>query len=420
MRVIRFLLRWTWWACLLAILFFNLRLYSPTPLAPNQGVLPNEILAQLNANRVAIDAGAPESMQHFFPEGFFFCHALHGLTWVEVALRDSNLRDQAVVESKLAMAAISSRDGTAPFPDSLPPNHGMFYSAWRADLQAGIVLLTEGKDTGELNELRDQCDAIDSALQNSPTPFLASYLGSVWPCDSFPAIHALVIYDHVTQENRYGETVRKWLIDVRDRLDPSTGLVSHTASLPAGRQVRVARATSQVIILRFLADIDAVFASQQYETFRDSFFTTFAGIPCVLEYPPGVDGKGDVDSGPLIFGRSPSGTVLMIAVAQIYGDQECADAVAQAGETVGLPWTTDNRKQYVGGVLPVGDIIVAYSHVARPWITTPQRISGPSHPPSRFWRWKVHAASILFLTPSLLTYLRQRKLNRRALESQAG
>lgn len=150
----------------------------------------------------------------------------------------------------------------------------------------------------------------------------------------------------ITKEGRYSETITKWLTAARERLDPKTGLLPHTASLPDGRRVGVTRATSQGIILRLLPDIDPEFAKAQYELFRTRFLTTFAGAPCVLEYPSGVSGSGDVDSGPLIFGRSLSGTVMMIAVAQIDGDQSLANAITQAGETVGLPWTSSGQKNY--------------------------------------------------------------------------
>jgi len=158
-----------------------------------------------------------------------------------------------------------------------------------------------------------------------------------------PAIHALSAYDRVMGEHRYRDTISTWLEDARERVDPETGLLPHTAELPDGRNVGIARATSQMIMLRLLPDIDPIFARQQYEVFRSRYLTTFLGAPCLLEYPSGISGTGDVDSGPLIFGRSLSATVLMMGVAQIYGDQQLADAIAQSGEAVGLPWTSQQK-----------------------------------------------------------------------------
>jgi len=210
------------------------------------------------------------------------------------------------------------------------------------------------------------------------------------------------------KEDRYGEVVAAWLKDTRERLDPETGLIPHTAGLPAGQDVGVARATSQMIMLRLLPDIDPAFAKQQYETFRKRHLTTFLGAPCLLEYPYGISGSGDVDSGPLIFGRSLSATVLMMGVAQIYGDQSMANAIAQTGEAIGVPWTSQGKKRYAGGVLPIGDMMVAYAHVARPWISKREHFPEAEYLVTRWWRWPIHAFSmVMFLLVALFFWRRR-------------
>ena len=196
-------------------------------------------------------------MQQLFPEGAYFCYALHGLTWVEAALRDPSLTPQAIAEAEYALAQLDSDECKSPFPPELPPEHGMFYCAWKAHLQAGLVLLQQGQDPLSLASLQTQCDSIVAALSEAESPFLASYRGCVWPCDTVPAIHALKTYGHVTQENRYQDVIAKWLDDVADRLDPETGLISHTANVSDGQSSGGARATSQVIILRMMPDIDS-------------------------------------------------------------------------------------------------------------------------------------------------------------------
>jgi hypothetical protein len=51
------------------VVFFNLRLYSSSPLAETKDDVPPMLLAQLAANRAALDAGSPSQMQTLFPEG---------------------------------------------------------------------------------------------------------------------------------------------------------------------------------------------------------------------------------------------------------------------------------------------------------------------------------------------------------------
>jgi hypothetical protein len=398
-RMIRRAFLGVWSLLIVAMVFFNARLYSPSPLAQTQDQAPPELIAQLAANRVALDAGAPTRMQKLFPEGYYFSYLFHGLTWVELGMRDESYAKQAITEATWCLAYLESPEAKAPFPAQLPPDHGMFYSAWKCSLRAGIVVLQQGRDPEQAEALRQECDAIVAALNESESPFPPSYKNSIWPCDTVPAIHALSAYDHVFNENRYTEFVTSWLEQARRLLDSDTGLLPHTANKPVSRDGWIPRATSQVIMLRLLPDIDAAFARLQYIQFRKRFLTTFFGVPCVLEYPSGTSGPSDVDSGPLIFGKSLSATVFAMGVAQVYGDQSLANAIAQADETVGLPWTSNGRKRYMLGALPIGDIMVAYAQVARPWFAENEHRPSTAYHVGRFWRCWIHMLSLIVFSP---------------------
>lgn len=406
-RVVSWIAKSIWIICIAVVLFFNLRLYAPSPLAPSNQQVPPDVVYQLNASRKALENGAATEMQKLFPEGYFFCYALYGLTWIETAIREPDYAAQAIIEAKWAMSRLESNEGRRPYPADLPPHHGMFYSSWRAHLQAGIVAVQNGQNSPDLQMLQRDCDQISAALKSSPTPFLESYHGHAWPCDTFPGIHAMATYDRLTGNPRYQATIDNWLAAVKDRLDAKTGMIPHKAGLPDGRSNSVARATSQVLMLRFLPDIDPEFAREQYAKLEDQFVTTFIGMPSVLEYPHGVAGIGDVDSGELIFGNSLSATVFMIGLAQIYGDQPRADAIAIAGETVGIPWTTGDEKRYVAGLLPIGDIMVTYSQNARIWTDSTKHHRQNSAPLSRWWRAGVHLLSCLIFLPAIFLLRRR-------------
>jgi len=388
-----------WIIAAAVVLFFNVRLYTSTPLVDDANRVPAALLGQLNSNRIALNSEAASQMQQLFPEGHYFSYLFHGLTWIELAMRNPKYSAEAIEQAEWCLTHLESKQGRAPFPKSLPPNHGMFYSAWKCHLRAGIATVGEAKDIAQMQRLREECDALSDAMKQSTTPFLLSYTASAWPCDSVPGIHALSTYDRLTGKSRYQQVITQWLSAATRRFDPETGLLPHTANGRTGTDVSVARATSQVIMLRLLPDIVANLAKNQYGLFRDRFFTTFVGAPCVLEYPSGISGAGDIDSGPLIFGLSLSATVLLMGVAQIYGDINFANAIGQAGETVGLPWTSADQKSYFAGILPIGDIMVAYAHVARPWFSTEQHHPEYPYPIATNWRWKTHCLSLLILLP---------------------
>ena len=98
---------------------------------------------------------------------------------------------------------------------------------------------------------------------------------------------------------------------------------------------------------------------------------------------------------------------MMIGVAQVYGDQSLADAIARAGEAVGMPWTSGGQKRYLGGILPIGDMIVAYAQVARPWFSKREHYPDKTYRVAATWRWPIHAWSLIVFLPALLAFRRR-------------
>ncbi len=406
------LIRCAWLTALLLLLIFNARLYLPSPLAATDDSLPVNMLKQLAASEAAIENGAAQSMQQIFPEGYVLTHLFHGLSWIEVGLQNETHRNVALKNAIAAFAEVDSDASRAGFPAHLPPDHGMFYSAWRAHLLAGIVLLEKGKDPQHFDRLKSQCDRLREFISKSSTPFPASYRGMAWPCDTFPAIHAMVIYDAVAETDRYAGAVRDWLVRAKIGIDQDTKLWAHTTDVTTGRPTSTARATSQSIILRMLPDIAPEMAAEQYGEFRKRFHCTTLGLPSVREFPPGVRGGfGDVDSGPLFFGRSFSATVMSIGLARIFGDTDWATATAKCGEAIAIPYESNGKRHYAFGVLPIGEQMVAYSYNARPWLTTfakgkvqAAQTAHLTHSP--YWRYKLH---LLTLVLCVATWYRFRK-----------
>jgi hypothetical protein len=130
-----------------------------------------------------------------------------------------------------------------------------------------------------------------------------------------------------------------------------------------------ARGTSQTLIHRFLLEIDPGFARSQYEVFREKFVTGLG--PAVREFPEGVDGSGDVDSGPLVLGVSLSATTVGLGAARVQHDP-LAGVLAREGDLLGVPVTGLHTKRYALGLVPIGDAFLVWSATARPFATSEQ------------------------------------------------
>lgn len=361
---------------------------------------------QLAYLRSALDAGEATAAQKQFPEGAFFSYALYGLTWVNLGPSA-----EAVRESQWALQQLDTAAVRATFDASLTPAYGVFYAGWVNWLRGGVLSLQPpaSRPAAELERYERDSVALGDAFDASATPFLAAYPGQAWPVDSVVAIASLALYDKV-RTPRFAPTVTRWVAGAAARVDAATGLLPHTADVDTGTGTSGARGTSQSIINRFLPEIDPVFSSAQYERYRSLFLSAPLGIgPAVREYPKGVDGPADVDSGPLPLGISLSATVVTVGAAKVHGDESLADGIAQFGDLAGLPLDTFSSRRYALGVLPVGDAFLAWSKSARPLVATAP--TAPERMISRWWRLPLLT---LFLAVGAAPWLARAAWRRRA------
>jgi hypothetical protein len=368
------------------------RLVLPRP-DPTSGAVK-----QLAFLRSAIDDGADHKAQQLFPEGYFFLNALYGLAWVQVGLASGPHSQDALRESRWALGRLDSADGTAPFDSALQPRYGVFHAGWTNWLRGGVLALQPAsRDPSEVELFSRRSAELAAAFNAATTPYLQAYPDQAWPVDSTVAIASLRLHDHLLTP-RYQSTVSRWLRSVQARLDPATGLMPHQVAVD-GSMLSGARATSQSMIQRFLVEIDPGFARSQYELFRERYVGHPLGLgPAVREYPVGVDGPGDVDSGPLVLGISLSATAVTLGAARVHHDS-LADALASEGDLVGIPVSGLHSKRYAFGVLPIADAFLVWSATARPWVASPQ----PAFETGVGWWWRLPWL-LLLLLPSLVLW----------------
>ena len=144
-------------------------------------------------------------------------------------------------------------------------------------------------------------------------------------------------------------------------VDPDTGVFVFG---PGARAE--ARGSGAALTAMMLEYVDEPLAAAQGKAlakrFGDRAFWLFGAI---CEHPD-CSGGGDVDSGPLVRGASPSATDFALALAKRGGDEaELADFLATA-EWAGLGFSWNGRRRYVLSPL-VGDAVVLAAMSARAW-----------------------------------------------------
>ncbi len=348
-------------AVTLACLIGAARLLWPQPGLDEQ---PGSTQRQLAFVRDSLDEGSDTAAQQLFPEGYVFSNALYGLAWVQAAHTDPGLREKALRESRWALARVESEEGRAVFSPRLQPAYGVFWAGWTNWLR-GAILSLDSTDIAEVQRFSTHSTELAQAFSTAETPFLQAYQGQAWPVDSTVAMASLRLHDKLFGA-KYTAVIERWLDQAKTRLDPATGLLPHQVAPVDGSMMTGARATSQTAIHRFLPEIDPTFAKSQYSLYREQFVAYPGGFgPALREYPKGIDGSGDVDSGPLIAGISLSATVVAQGAARVNGDRDLATAIGSEGELLGLPIGLPGSKRYAFGLMPIGDAFVVWSSTAR-------------------------------------------------------
>lgn len=317
-------------------------------------------VAQLAHLRPELETRA-NAMQQLFPEGRVFTLALYGLAWVDIGrgAPDAPTRARALAEARRALALAEAPASRVGYGEASGLPHGIFYEGWTAHLRAGTLHLS-GQRAAEDATFRASCERLDAAFRRNG-PFLDTYPGMAWPADN--AVGAAVLRSCGTLlDPRYTAAAQAWLREALEHADPATGLLPHDAGWPDPRGESVA------LMIRFVNEIDPAVAAAQYAGMERTFATRLLGVlPAVREFPRGVDGEGDIDSGPVILGVSAPASVVGIAAARVTGHQQAAADLRATPEVLGIPLQWGGERSYAFGALAVGDAFLAWSSVVRPW-----------------------------------------------------
>lgn len=345
-------------------------------------------------------------MQGLFPEGEYFTRVLTGLAEAQVATQlgaDPRSADY-LARARTRLAAIETAQSLAVFGKGMVPDHGIFAAGWSLALAVAIARASDSD--ADRAVVRERAETVHSALGQADSPFPASYPGQFWPCDSVVAAGALA-----EAISLLGLPWRTDLADWRRRAlaaaDTDTGLLPHQVDRQA-HALTGPRGSSQAVIQTFWPAVDDVVGvkDDQWQRFSSHFVTSKAGLAGILEYPSGVSGAGDVDSGPLIFGVSLSASAVGLAAARANGDGDLAGRLTRQVELIGVPvgWHTT---RYLFGVLPVADAFIAWARTVPASDAALNTGSGRS---AWFLVWAV--PSMLLLAASLALWPRTRKTGR--------
>jgi hypothetical protein len=177
---------------ILLIVYINGCLYySPSK---NVESVNLDVLSQLKYLKFQLhEKHAATEMQGLFPEGFVFTTALYGLAWADFAEnlnKKSPLFQEAIDEIKWSIEQVQSEVGKANFDPNLPLKYGAYYTGWATYLM-GKYLVLNPNDGIIAHIFNENCQYIKSAILDTKSPYLESYIGLAWPADNIMCLASL-------------------------------------------------------------------------------------------------------------------------------------------------------------------------------------------------------------------------------------
>lgn len=275
---------------MLAIVFINARLHY----TPEKG----DIDESVKLLKEQIERGADVEMQKIYPEGYVFMNALYTLSNGGIDAGEINK----------SIAKINSPDAKSTFNGDLPLPYGAFYNGWSSYV-SGSELDPDNRE--EVDRFIDQCSLISAALSKETFP--ESYHGGRWPADATICVASLALHDKIFQP-KYQAVIARWVSEVKGKLD-KRGMIPHSPNQDA-------RGSSMALMLVFLKDIDQKFAEEQFDLFKEHFMDTRFGLTGIREYPKGVNGTNDIDSGPVVMHFGAAATIVGMQTLSLYDEPE--------------------------------------------------------------------------------------------------
>jgi hypothetical protein len=212
------------------------------------------------------------------------------------------------------------------------------------------------------------CSTLEWRMKKSPSLNLLTYpYEAVYVPDMLVTIVALSNYTNQC-DDRYRATVNEWLDKAKKEwTDKETGLLNSFLKYN-GIQLSAPVGSYSALICYYLTFVDDNFARVQYELLKKHFMQHLP-ITGIREYYDHSCWFGmSIDSGPILFNLSPSGTGFAIGPATYFGDTDFRRSLLKTGEIAGFTVRGRNTNHYLlADFAIVGEAIILAMRTSVPW-----------------------------------------------------
>lgn len=280
-------------------------------------------------------------------------------------LRDRpELRDSLLPPMRVAARAMLTDEalafGAARWGErglhSLDSEAGHAYLGYAA-LALGMLRQVDNEMDPGLLATHDQLiSALARRLDAAPFGMIETYPGVTFPADVASVVGAIGLYDRVTGADHQA-LLHPWSSTLRARYQGEDGLIAQTVDPERGVPTSDARGSGTAILVYFVSFADVGLA-RELDLAQAKRLRSFWGFGGLREYPAGRWGRpGDIDSGPVLFGVSVSGTGFSMSGARMFHDVPRFRALYRTATLFGVPARRGEGWGYVVGS-GLGDAIL--------------------------------------------------------------
>jgi len=248
--------------------------------------------------------------------------------------------------------------------DSLDGPHG--HAAYLGYLNLVLTLDRATFADSRHTALNDRISAaLARRFRAAPHQIIETYPGEAYPVDNASCLASLLLHQRLTGTD-HSAAIAGTRECFRSRWrDSRTGLLLQAINHRSGQPTDRGRASGTALAAYFLAMAEPGLARPLFESNRTHLAGSILGFGYVDEYAADQQGGGDIDSGPLIFGMSPSGTGFTIATARAFGDRSLYVSLARTAYLMGAPVSRGDERFFITGG-PLGNAIMLAMFTAQP------------------------------------------------------
>ncbi len=199
--------------------------------------------------------------------------------------------------------------------------------------------------------------ALRRRIEASPTLLLESYPYETYPMDNC-AVIASVALNSRAHGASHDELADRWAGRCRRKyIDPVSGLMYQAVDGRSGRPYGPPRGSGTTLGVYLLSFMDLHLSRELYTAAERQLAVSICGFGFMREYPIGIAGRSDIDSGAVIFGLGLSPTGFAIGGARIHADEATFRLLYATANAAGMPLQTDDALHFTTGG-PLGDAIL--------------------------------------------------------------